>query len=673
MRRPTLGGPARGDVRLDIQVLRALAVGLVLLYHLWPDRLPGGFVGVDVFFVISGLLITSHLLRSAVSPGGVRLGRFWANRARRLLPLASVVLLATAAGTFAFLPESAWRPTLRNLMASALYVENWSLAASSVDYLARDQAPLATQHFWSLSVEEQFYLAWPVIVVLAAGWAVRRARGRHLSRAVVVRRGVMAVMVAIFALSLACSVWLTATDPGTAYFATTTRAWEFAAGGLLAMLPTAQPAAGRPVAVRTAGAVAGLAAIVASALVLSDATPFPGTAALLPVLGTAVFLWAGRVPGASRPAVAAALRPVRYLGDISYGVYLWHWPLVVIVPAALGGPLGTAAKVGVLAVTVMLAAASKVLVEDPFRYRPFWLAPVRRGFYPAAAGIAAVVLVCVTGLGALDRAAARAADLAAARPDQTLSTPTDPDAPLAPTLADRPFDNAGMYDCFDLEHLRARSCTYGPADAAVSVAITGDSHAAHLLPPLISLAERRGWRLTTYVGISCDAGLAPACADGPETFDTIVGADHDVVLFSAFRGSGSDYDDVRTYVTALHDAGVRLLPVADVPMNPPTTYACIDDSGGDAGEAARCTTPRDEALERVPDRVTRIADELGTGYLDLTDAFCDGERCRAVSGNTIVYQDSPSSHLTATFGRELVPLLEAGIDEALGTAAVTRG
>jgi len=153
----------------EVQGIRALAVGLVLFYHFWPARLSGGFIGVDIFFVVSGFLISSHMYREAASTGGVKIGRFWARRVRRLLPISLLVLVVSLLASLAFLPKTVWTTTFRQIAASALYTQNWVLAGDAVDYSAADNAATLVQHYWSLSVEEQFYLAWPVIFVGAVG------------------------------------------------------------------------------------------------------------------------------------------------------------------------------------------------------------------------------------------------------------------------------------------------------------------------------------------------------------------------------------------------------------------------------------------------------------------------------------------------------------------------
>jgi peptidoglycan/LPS O-acetylase OafA/YrhL len=659
--------------RLDIQVLRAVAVGAVVLYHLWPTRFPSGYVGVDIFFVISGFLITSHLMRSE-EKGGIALGRFWANRARRLLPLACVVLLATIAAVFLFMPESTWKVSLRNIVASAVYAQNWLLAGDSVNYLARDQAPVPTQHFWSLSAEEQFYIVWPLLIMLGGYIAVKiAARRGSQTRATAVRWGSFAAICAVFIASFVFSLWMTNAQPSVAYFVTTTRAWEFAAGGLVAFIAYrhAQLANRHSMlALRVVVSWVGFAIIVGTIFLLPDGTPFPGVAALLPVVGTALFIWAGDVHRWFAPTVLGRIRPITYLGDISYGIYLWHWPIIVVVPYALGTPLTTPMKIGIVCVTVVLAAISKVAVEDPFRYRKFWTKNVRRGFYPAAVGILSVCAVAVGSIVGI-QASAPALPSADAASSLSLDAATDPTAPLVPSIANKADDRGPMFDCFDFDDSGPHECTYGPENATVSIAVTGDSHAAHLIPALIDIVTKRGWKLTTFVGLNCDAALAGHCGGGVQGLADIAKNHYDLVLYTAFRGSSSSYEGVADYLTKLRDTGTKILPIADVPYNPTSALDCMDASGGNAGRAVDCTIPLKAALGDVPDRVAPIAKSLGLSYADFTDAFCDDSVCESVIDNVVVYQDSPSSHLTATFVRMLEPRIEGALASALDPAVKT--
>lgn len=666
--RPAQSGHIKG-LRLDIQLLRAVAVALVVVYHLWPLRLPAGFIGVDVFFVISGFLITAHLIKQAEGPGGIKVFRFWANRALRLLPMACLVLLATIWAVIIWMPQSVWQSTLRNIVGSALYVQNWLLASDSVSYLARDENPPITQHFWSLSVEEQFYIVWPILLLVASLLALRIV-GKNAPPAVqsrAIRRAAFAVMAAIAVGSFVLSLWLTSSQPDLAYFATTTRAWEFAGGGLIAFAALKSPAwfGGRFGArVRSLLSWVAYLTLAATALLLPIGAPFPGVAALLPVMATMLALWVGDAKTFYSPTVLARLRPVTYIGDISYGIYLWHWPLIVVAPYVLGGPLTTTQKLVVGLIAIVLAGLSKILVEDPIRFGSFWRTSVRRGFYPAAVGMLAVTLVATLSATTIERGGAVAAP---ASGPSTAGVAVDGQAPLVPSLANRTTDRGNMYDCFDLDHTTPHVCEYGFDDAPVRIAIAGDSHAAQFIPALTQIVEQNGWSLTTFVGVSCDAALdTKQCAGGADYAAQLIAGKFDVVLTSAYRDSFTDPNDVRAYWKKLIDGGVKLLPIADVPLNPQASFDCIDASDGDPAAARACVTPIDVALNTAPDRVTALANDFQIPFIDLTDEFCDDAVCHTVRDRTIIYQDSPTSHITATFGTLLAPRLDSEIRSAVG-------
>ncbi|WP_431279761.1 acyltransferase family protein [Leifsonia poae] len=375
--------PAGRRTRPEIQALRAVAVAAVVLYHFWPPVVTGGYVGVDVFFAISGFLITGHLLREVAATDRIGLAQFWARRARRLLPASLLVLLVTAIAVLVWVPSIFWLPFFRETIASALYVENWTLAADSVDYLAANAVPTAVQHYWSLSAEEQFYLIWP-LVILAGLWASTRVR--RFSR----RRVIFVVLSVVTAASLAASVALTTSSPSVAYFITPTRAWEFGLGGLLALaLGTFDEGMGRRIGqridkVRPILAWAGWIAIAYAVFRFSAATPFPGYTALLPVGGALLVIAAGSPARWWAPTSIVGIRPVQWVGDVSYSIYLWHWPLLIVAPYVVGhASLTLIEKVALLALTVVLAWATKRWVEDPVRRaRLFTARKPRWTFWP---------------------------------------------------------------------------------------------------------------------------------------------------------------------------------------------------------------------------------------------------------------------------------------------------
>ncbi|MFF5295321.1 acyltransferase family protein [Paractinoplanes globisporus] len=327
--------------RPDIEGLRAVAVAAVVLFHAGVPGIGGGYIGVDVFFVISGFLITSLMLREVATTGRLSLLRFYGRRARRILPASSVVLVTVILAGYHWLGFLRGDEIASDGRWAALFASNFNFAAQGVDYLESQAAPSPLQHFWSLAVEEQFYFVWPALLVLLIWLGLRHATPAVLAVAV--------------AASLACSVWQEGAT--WSYFSPATRAWELGAGCLLALV------AGRldriPAGLSTAMAGAGLAGIVVAALTLDDGTPFPGSAAALPVLSTVLVL-------AGRGDAILGLAPLRWLGRISYSLYLWHWPVLMIASQAFGQLSGLGRAVLVL-LSVGLAIITYALVENPIR------------------------------------------------------------------------------------------------------------------------------------------------------------------------------------------------------------------------------------------------------------------------------------------------------------------
>ena len=539
----------RGEFREDIQGLRAVAVLLVLVYHLWPEALTGGFIGVDVFFVISGFLITGHLLEHP--PRRARdLAEFWGRRIRRLLPAAFLVLVVTAIASRLVAPETQWAPIATQVIASALYVQNWVLAANSVDYLAAEEAPTPVQHYWSLAVEEQFYVVWPILILAIFWFARRSAIGPLLVTRV--------AMVAVVAASLFISITATATEPASAYFITPTRVWELAAGGLVATLP---PLAASRLEPRVVGRVAwlGLVMVLIAGAAFSPETPFPGFVATLPIAGTALMLLAA-ASGPGSPTRFLRARPIQHLGDTSYSIYLWHWPLIILWPYVTGVRLTPVESVVIFFATIGLATLTKVAVEDPYRYSPKFK-PLVPTFRFAAVGMLVLSILGTAQLFEaqirLDTALAGSPDLGAdpdAAFDPDGGSPLEPGAEPSdggppptggPDLAtDAPGPTAGITSCvgaaaivrgFDTcpqdpagemrpEPIAAKSdrpvayrdgcwmyapfgvrrtCDYGKGD--IRIALVGNSHAGQWLPTLQVLAKKHGWTVTTYLASQCNA------------------------------------------------------------------------------------------------------------------------------------------------------------------------
>lgn len=670
-------------VRTDIQGLRALAVGMVVLYHLWPNSLTGGFVGVDVFFVISGFLITSHILSRPPSTGR-DLALFWLRRVRRLLPVSLLVLAVTAVATRLVAPASRWEDTAHEIMASALYVQNWVLASGAVDYLAAEHAASPVQHFWSLSLEEQFYFVWPLLF-LGSAW-VSRLRGWDA------RLVAAFVVLGLFAISFAYSVYATGVSPSAAYFVTPTRIWELAFGGIVALWVTYK--GHRQGHDKSAAVISwlGLACILTSGILFTGETPFPGFAAILPVAGTAAVIWADSRHKLS-PDIFFNRRPVQFLGGLSYSVYLWHWPLIVLLPYISGGTLGRLDFGAILVSTVFLSWLSKRYVEDRFRTVP--AKPLlRMAFMPAAAGMFVVV-----GLGAAQIAEVQhrqemvqnqLAQLSAednncfgAASFAPLSDCSkNPDGPVIPAPEFASDDKSDLYadDCWSNEPVfDTKTCKYG--SGSVKIALVGNSHAGHWLPALQSLAEDRDWSITTYLASACNAtdaklrfstpAASAACKKwGEWALQETSGDQYDLVITServarpAEGEPGSAQAGYESYLRKWAAAGTEVLILKDTP-NPGATVGDVPDCLSTHGtDYAACSGTADEWKQ--PDPLTDAAVQLRLPTVatkNLDHFFCHNGRCQSVIGNVVVYFDA--HHMTATYSRTLAPYLRDAVESSL--------
>ena len=548
-RRPRVPAASPGQsFRGDVEGLRAVAVALVVAFHAGIGAVSGGYVGVDVFFVLSGFLITGLLMAELRRTGTVSLRNFWARRARRLLPMSTLVLVVTAVASYRILPPLDHGGVAADVRAAALYFTNWHFAAESTEYMAdTDKSPVL--HFWSLAVEEQFYLVWPLLLLVLVG----RSRLARDNWPMALRRVALAVGV-VGVTSFVLSATTSQSSGPFAYFGLHTRAWELALGAGLALAGTALGRVPRPVAVLAGWA--GLALIVGSALTFDDTTVFPGTAAAVPVGGTGLLIVAGARMGTGGTSRLLAHPALRYVGRISYGWYLWHWPCLVLA-AALGGaaatgldegeaPARTSAAVLAAAVVVsfVLAALSHRLLEEPIRHSRWLSAPRGRSLALGAALTAASMFMAsgavVAGFGQLPSGPVTTASLATATIEPIEPDPgaaPDPNAAasrnrpaadlaltgsvvLAPPDADRTSltpeaardDMApNLRSCYNTYNtaLAAKDCVYGDPEGDTVIALVGDSHAQHWSPALNRLAVERGWQLYIWGKAACPVQDTP--------------------------------------------------------------------------------------------------------------------------------------------------------------------
>lgn len=692
--------------RPDIEGLRAVAVLAVVLFHAGVPGIGGGFVGVDVFFVVSGFLITGLLWRDVTSTGAVRIARFYGARARRLLPAGGLVLVATAIGSAFLLPPLQAREALGDGIASALYAGNYRFALRGTDYLAAAAPPSPFQHFWSLGVEEQFYLVWPALIV-ATAWSVRRRRGGALSVVPYV-----SVLVLVAAASLAVSLSWTRTLPPWAFFSLPSRAWELAVGGLVALsVPLWRRLPGLLAA--TAG-WAGLALIVLACVRLGETTPYPGTAALLPVLGTALVIGAGCASPRLGVGRGLSLRPMRALGRLSYSWYLWHWPLLILTPAFLDRDLGVVGRLAVVTLAAGLAAVTLTAVENPLRFALPLRRSASRSLVVGAAITALSVCVCL-GLLVLRPVPVGHGEAAAAL---TVSAPTQDPAPtadphdvavreltaqvqaavaatagqaavpsnLSPSLADAP---SGKPDVFLNGCVRSwlevgqDECASGDITSPITVALVGDSHAAMWAPAFESVAVERQWRLETLGKVTCpllDLSLTSPylgreyteCEQWRgEIVSRLQEERPQLVVLGMSRRYGGDFgfttygpewqNSLTRVVAQLRATGAKVLVLGPVPDPHTVVPTCLSEHIDDA---TACSPERSVALNAAGVVAEAVATAAGGGeYADLTELFCTAESCPVIVGNGLVFRDD--NHLTIEHAQALAPVVGALADRAL--------
>jgi len=623
--------------RADVQGLRGIAVLLVVLYHAGVPGLTGGFVGVDVFFVISGFLITGLLVREAMTTGRVAFARFYARRARRLLPAALFVTVVVVLGTLWIYPPMEQREIVSSARAASLYMSNHWLAGRSVDYLSGGQESNPLLHMWSLAVEEQFYFVWPLVVALG----MRLGGARRCAQAIA----------ALSAASLVACVAMTWHSQPWAFFVMPFRAWEFGAGALVQVALVRGLCFDNEAWPRLVGWL-GLALVGASAVLLDTSLLYPGLWALAPTIGTAgVLLGLYTSKRGVGPLLAAA--PLRVVGDLSYSWYLWHWPFLVACRVLM--PQASAA---VTAVVVLLslgaAAASYRWVEGPIRFSPpFWLRRNRLALGAALAASGAVALACtVTASWIGGRGMA---------PEQRVMADGVDDVPS--------LYAAGCHATFAVTDLP--QCAFGPAGATIKVVLFGDSHAAQWFPALQQLAAERGWQVIALTKSSCPAVQMAVysevlrrdygeCDEWRERMLKRIETERPALV--VISSASQQVDPARWQAAAartaqrLQAAGARQLWVRDTPAPGFNGPRCLARARwqGHADFAEVCSFDRDKVMART--RPIYDAERSGVAqlkdvrWLDLTPEICPDQRCSLWRAGRPLYSDG--NHIAASWAAQ---------------------
>ena len=674
-------GPAPRRFRPELHGLRGAAIGLVVIYHVFIGRVSGG---VDVFLFISSFLLTGTIAARLERGDAVRVPTLLARTFKRLLAPAAVVVLATLAGAKLWMPPSTWPNLLDDALGSLLHVQNWVLIDRSVDYAARDSGTSPLQHFWSLSVQGQIFVLWPLLMA-GAGLLARAVGWRP-------RRALVLVFAVIGAASLAWSIISTSANQPVAYFDTAARAWEFAAGSLLALvLPQLEKAmAARGVALRVAAGWLGLVGLISCGIVLDVDGAFPGWIAAWPLACAALVLVAGSTGVRASADALLSSRPAAFLGDTAYALYLVHWPLLVLWLAASDRrQAGLLDGAVLILLSLVLAHLLTRFVDTPVRRWP-WAEghPARAG----AVALLALLIGIVPSVGAqqvLEHRRAEAEAMAfrdnpGARvlaEDYTPDPEADPDAPVLPAPQDAaqdwttvPEPCAG--DRAPSDPLLQERCTITPGDEDAPVLVViGSSRMQQHAAAIIPLAEQNGWRVMMLWRNSCPyapgiEGRGEECVAFNEavasylqqTPPDAIATTTTLVTYDPEERVSPGMDEALPQLTA---QGTPVLAFRDQPRLvgiQPTE--CVEEHGADS---PLCAVPASDMFspQRPDAELLSRTDAAGDGRvipIDMTAQYCPGGTCTPVIGNVAVYLDE--NHVSATYARSTSGELQRQLDAA---------
>lgn len=643
--------------RKEVQGLRAVAVLLVVIYHVFLGRVSGG---VDIFLLISAFFMTLSFVRKIESGRPLAIGRYWLHTFKRLLPLATVVIVVTV-GLLTEFPESSVAEFRWQALASAFYVENWALAAASVDYYAADHSTASPfQHFWSLSVQGQVFLVWPLVFGLA--WLIRRRTGISSVPILTVCFGL------IFAVSLTYSVITTETQQTFAYFDTRARLWEFALGSLIALaIPYLNP----PRAVRIVLGWLGIVSMVSVGILVDVQGAFPGWIAMWPLLSAAAIIVAGNTESAVGFDRFLAWGPIVKLGDAAYALYLVHWPLLITYLVMMDRPwAGPRSGVALVIVSIILALILTAFVEDPLKA---WKWPERAKrrlalVIVACLGLVSAVVLTWTGVDAY-RSAQLEAEAERNNPGAMslmadYESEADPGAPTLPLASDLgnqwvglPEECTGRFAAEDPVVQDFCRQTEERPNAEKTVVVVGNSHMEQYMGTVIPMAEQENWQLVSLLQPGCGLGLegqSNVCREGNQAaLDYVEQLQPDVVLTTSTRAELMDASGEKTIaglpgvVGDLTDSGIRVVGFRDHPRFNYNPYTCVETKGT---EHPSCAAPVSELLAPVnPARELESIENYRN--VDLTDLICPEGQCRPVIGNVHVWLDS--HHLTWDYAKSM--------------------
>ena len=683
--------------RYDIDGLRGLAIALVVVFHIWMGRVSGG---VDVFLALSGFFFVGSLLRGTDNPRTPlnpipHLKRL----VRRLYPALVVTIAATLLGTILIKPPTQWSAIFDQALASLLYYQNWELALTAGDYAAADATISPLQHLWSMSVQGQFYLiVLAVILGISALWRL------------VIRRGSPKwFLVGVITVGTACSVWWSIlgheANQSWNYYDTAARMWELLVGGLVAIVLAGIVL---PWPLRMLTTAAGLFLVVSTGFFFDGAFYFPGPLAWYPIGGALLIVLGGNMPAGQKATPLKdpitwllSAKMFRRLGDISYSLYLWHWPLLILwLSSDRNNEITFTSGMTIIVISVVLALLTEKYIERPLRMA----SRARGGKTPAAiardllsggparspqqqrrfvGATSLVVVVAVATLGTIGWWTATASSRSAVPYVDSLTNPDHPgaraffegveapaDAPFVPSILQVGHDlpTSTMDGCIStFESAEVNLCVYGDETSPRTIALVGGSHAEHWISGLDEVGKHYGFRVVTVLKMGCpltldatvsdsDEMLYESCAEWtPEALAALAGLQPDFVFTTATRPVGAVGPDIapRQYVDlwhALGEQGIGVIAIRDTPwLNNGRGPIRASDCLGDGGTPEECGMPRERSISPINPASLAAAGLDKVRLIDLTDGLCDPEDCPVVVGNVIVYHDS--HHLSGSWVR----------------------
>jgi len=624
------------NFRLDVEGLRAIAIILVVAYHAGIPWLPGGFIGVDVFFVLSGYLITGLISREVSTSGKIDFVNFYARRGKRLIPALVIVLLFTIFISAIIYSPIEQKNIAATATATAVYASNLWFAYKSTDYLAADAETDPLLHTWSLSVEEQFYIVWPMLILLSIKIANKHSRS-----------SLPLVVIGIAGLgSLAAEIFLTHYIQPWAFFFSPTRAWEFALGAVVQLLPFGKNEKERYHSVFGWG---GLLLVLGSSYIYTSRTVFPGVAALVPCIGTAAVLRAGSHGILSLPMRMLGAKPMQWVGKLSYSWYLWHWPVLVFA-AVLFGPLSLAARSACALLSLFMAFAAYRLVENPIRHSKMLASNNRLAVRVMLSAAVVMAVISLTWNSS--------ANIAANTPEQARFTAAEHGLPI--------IYDAGCH--VDVLVATSPECLFGDAKLPGLVALFGDSHAAQWFPAIAEVANGQGYRLLSLTKSECPAASAPffnarlgrvytECDTWRAAALARIKALHPQVVFVASSYKYPLNPDewtagMKKTMAALSESGARIVVIRDTPrpeVHVPTCLARQQWRRSWFELQENCGFELQASMESsIYTAEKAVVDQVGNASMkDLTNTICESPVCNPVSGSVVKFRDS--NHLSLEF------------------------